>query len=58
MRCVPCAKARQRCLHFSAGATTSITKAEKKRNVVEVGESEEEEEIKEEEGKEEDLSHC
>ena len=49
MWCVPCAKARQKCLHFSAGATTSITKAEKKLNVVEVGESEEEEEEGEEE---------
>ena len=53
MRCVTCTKARQKCLHFSAGATTSITKAEKKHNVVEVRGSEEEEE----EGEEEDLSH-
>ena len=55
MWCVPCAKARQKCLHFSAGNTTLITKAEKKRNVVEVGESKEEEK---ESREEEDLSHC
>ena len=53
MRCVPCTKARQKCLHFSAGTTTSITKAEKKRDVIKVGESEEEEEVEEEEEKEE-----
>ena len=53
MQCVPCAKARQKCLHFSAGTTILITKAKKKHDVVEVGESEEEEAEEEEEGEKE-----
>ena len=54
MCCVPCTKARQKCLHFADGTTTSITKAEKKHDVVEVGKSEEEEEVEEEEEEEEE----
>ena len=53
MWCVTCTKARQKCLHFSAGTTTSITKAEKKHDVIKVRGSEEEEEEGEEEGEEE-----
>ena len=55
MCCVPYTKARQKCLHLSAGATTSITKANKKHNVIEVGESEEEEEVEEEKEEEEEV---